>query len=44
MSKEKTLNMKLDERTRKNLDARAKANGRAVCREAEQIIKKAVNK
>ena len=41
---EKTLNIKLDEKTRKRLDERADANGRATCREAEQIIKKAVNK
>lgn len=39
---EKTLNVKLDEDTRKKLDERADANGRAACREAEAIIKKAV--
>ena len=38
------LNLKLDEETRRNLGELAKANGRAACREAEQIIKKAVNK
>lgn len=42
MSKEKTLNVKLDADTRKKLGARAKAKGRAACREAEAIIKKAV--
>jgi len=42
MSNEKTLNVKLDEKTRQKLDARAEDNGRAACREAAAIIKKAV--
>jgi len=42
MSNEKTLNVKLDAATRKKLDERADENGRAACREAAAIIKKAV--
>lgn len=41
---EKTLNIKLDEETRKKLNERANKEGRAACREAAAIIKKAVNK
>lgn len=44
MKTEKTLNVKLDDATRAKLSARADANGRADCREAEAIIKKAVSK
>lgn len=44
MSEEKTLNIKLDPDTRKKLNARANKEGRAACREAAAIIKKAVNK
>lgn len=42
--KECVVNIKLDRETRALLDARAKENGRAACREAEAIIKKAVRK
>lgn len=44
MSEEKTLNIKLDPDTREKLNARANKEGRAACREAAAIIKKAVNK
>ena len=40
--KEKILNVPLDPRTRKALDARADENGRASSREAASIIKDAV--
>lgn len=40
--KEKVLNVPLDPRTRKALDARADENGRAASREAASIIKDAV--
>jgi len=40
--KEKELHVKLDAETRKRLDKRADKNGRATCREAAEIIKKAV--
>ena len=40
--KEKVLNVPLDDRTRKALDARADQNGRAASREAASIIKSAV--
>jgi len=40
--KEKVLNVPLDEKTRKALDARADENGRAASREAVSIIKDAV--
>lgn len=36
---ERVLNVKLDEKTRKELFARAIKNGRAACREAAAIIK-----
>lgn len=44
MSEESTLNVKLDQDTREKLNARAEREGRAACREAAAIIKKAVNK
>lgn len=42
MNTEKTLNVKLDASTRQKLDERADENGRAACREAAAIIKKAL--
>lgn len=41
---EKIMNVPLDEETRKKLNSRAEKEGRAACREAAAIIKKAVNK
>lgn len=38
------MNVKLDPDTREKLGNRANKNGRAACREAEAIIKKAVSK
>jgi len=42
MSNEKLLNVPLDKKTRAALEVRAEVNGRALKREAAQIIMKAV--
>ena len=42
MSNEKLLNVPLDPRTRAALEERARVNGRALKREAAQIVKEAV--
>ena len=44
MNDEKILNVPLDNKTRKALDARADKNGRAASREAAQIIKETVKR